>query len=136
MKEISFVMAVLNGGNYLVKTFEAIKNQDYDPSKFEIVVADGGSTDGTLDVCKQYGAKVIHTPLLLGEPGLRLGIKACNSRYLCIMACDVELGAKDWTTQTLSILKETNADVVFCRHESSPDDTNLSKYHNFLIYHS
>jgi glycosyltransferase involved in cell wall biosynthesis len=46
--KVSFITVVFNNRNNLDKTITAIKNQKY--SNTEIIIIDGGSTDGTLDV--------------------------------------------------------------------------------------
>ena len=52
MEKISIVTPVLNQGRYLSEAIESVMAQD-DPC-FEHIVIDGGSTDQTLDVLKQY----------------------------------------------------------------------------------
>lgn len=49
---VSVVTAVFNGEKYLEKAILSIKNQDY--PHIEHIVADGGSTDGTLEILKKY----------------------------------------------------------------------------------
>ena len=50
-------MATLNSGAILEKCLRSIRRQKYDQSKIEIVVADGGSTDGTIEVIKNMEEK-------------------------------------------------------------------------------
>jgi len=49
---VSIITAVFNGESHLQETLETIRNQEY--PNLEIIVIDGGSTDGTLDIIKQY----------------------------------------------------------------------------------
>ncbi len=52
MELVSLILTTFNCKDNLQKTLESIESQDY--SDMEIVIKDGGSTDGTLDVIKRY----------------------------------------------------------------------------------
>ncbi|MDD5746274.1 MAG: glycosyltransferase, partial [Candidatus Omnitrophica bacterium] len=54
---ISIIIPVRNAERTLEKTFEYIMNVQYPRESMEIVIADGGSTDKTLDVIKQWQKK-------------------------------------------------------------------------------
>ena len=49
---ISIVTVVFNGEKYLEETIQSVINQTYD--NVEYIIVDGGSTDRTLDIIKQY----------------------------------------------------------------------------------
>jgi glycosyltransferase involved in cell wall biosynthesis len=59
MKTVSVIIATFNAGEVFEEYLKSIREQDYDQKKIEVVVADGGSTDGTLDLAKKYGCRVI-----------------------------------------------------------------------------
>lgn len=50
--KISVITPSLNHGRFLRETIESVANQSY--RDFEHIVVDGGSTDGTVDILKQY----------------------------------------------------------------------------------
>lgn len=52
MKKVSLILTTYNSDENLKKTLESIEQQDY--SNIEVVIKDGGSTDQTLDIIKQY----------------------------------------------------------------------------------
>lgn len=56
MTKISVVLAVFNEENNLRKCLESVKDLAW-----EIVIVDGGSTDKTLDIAIEFGAKIIQT---------------------------------------------------------------------------
>ncbi len=60
MEKISVVMAVFNEQGNLRNCLESVKDLAW-----EFVIADGGSTDKTLDIIKGFGARVIKTKNLL-----------------------------------------------------------------------
>jgi len=104
MKElplISVIISVLNGAETLDRCLESIVSQDY--PCIEIVVKDGGSTDGSLNIIRKYTDSISHW-----ESGKDRGIyhawnmalEHAHGRWICF------LGADDffWNPQTLSAL--------------------------------
>ena len=52
MKTISLILTTYNSSRLLTRTLESIEQQDY--PQIEVNIKDGGSTDGTLDIIKDY----------------------------------------------------------------------------------
>ncbi len=52
MKLVSLILTTFNCKDHLKKTLESIEGQDY--PDLEIVIKDGGSTDGTVGIIKEY----------------------------------------------------------------------------------
>lgn len=59
--KISVVVPVLNRVGEIPQLLKSIKQQIYQ-GEIEVIVADGGSTDGTIETCKAAGATVILAP--------------------------------------------------------------------------
>lgn len=53
---ISIVMAVLNRANCIGRAIESVISQSY--GNIELIIIDGGSSDGTLDILKQYDSAI------------------------------------------------------------------------------
>lgn len=53
---ISVITVVLNGEQYLEETIRSVVNQSY--NNVEYIIIDGGSTDKTLDIIRQYEDKI------------------------------------------------------------------------------
>lgn len=52
MKSVSLILTTFNCKDNLAKTLASIESQDY--PQIEVVIKDGGSTDGTLDIVRNY----------------------------------------------------------------------------------
>jgi succinoglycan biosynthesis protein ExoA len=65
---ISVIVPVRNEAGFIAGTLRQLLSQDYDPRQFEVLVADGGSTDATRDIVA--GLQRRHANLrLLANPG-------------------------------------------------------------------
>lgn len=53
---ITVITVVFNGAQHLEDTIKSVINQTYD--NVEYIIIDGGSTDGTLDIIKQYEGQI------------------------------------------------------------------------------
>ena len=53
---VSIITVVFNGEAHLEQTFNSVFEQTY--SNIEYIVIDGGSTDNTLNIIKQYENKI------------------------------------------------------------------------------
>lgn len=58
---VSVAIATRNSERTLSLCLESVRSQDY-PSQIEIVLADGGSVDRTLEIAKKFNAKVLNVP--------------------------------------------------------------------------
>jgi len=56
---ISIIIPSYNKVKYIEKTLESIVKQNY--KNFEVIIQDGGSTDGTLEIIKKYARKYPQT---------------------------------------------------------------------------
>lgn len=54
---ISIIIPTFNEENYLPSLLESIKKQDFKDD--EIIIADGGSEDKTLEIAKSYGCRIV-----------------------------------------------------------------------------
>src|SRR5437016_3234163 len=65
---ISVLVPVRNEGRFITATLRQLLEQEYDPERFEVIVADGESTDDTRD--QVQGLQTFHGNLhLVSNPG-------------------------------------------------------------------
>lgn len=53
LPQITVIIPTFNSAEYLLKTLTTVAKQDYKP--YEVIIVDGGSTDGTHDIVKVFG---------------------------------------------------------------------------------
>lgn len=84
---ISVVIPTLNAAGSLASTLESLQAGVDDGLVVEIVVSDGGSTDGTLEAAQRFGCTVV-----IGEPGrggqLARGAAAAHAPWLLFLHAD------------------------------------------------
>jgi glycosyltransferase involved in cell wall biosynthesis len=85
----SIITVVLNGEKFLRETIESVKNQSF--KDYEYIIIDGGSTDKTLDIIKEYSE---HIDFWISEKDLGLydafnkGILMAKGKYIGIINSD------------------------------------------------
>lgn len=82
------IMAAYNSARTIKKALKSIRLQEFDQSKIELLVIDGGSADDTRTIAKKYGAVVLDNPVRLPEPAKTIGLKYAHGKYICIMDSD------------------------------------------------
>jgi rSAM/selenodomain-associated transferase 2 len=96
--EISVIIPALNEANSLGASLEPLR-----ASKAEIIVADGGSDDGTREIARQFGATVIRV-----ETGrcdqMNEAAKLATGRILLFLHADTKL-PEQWEDEALNTLK-------------------------------
>ena len=92
--KLSIIICTHNSGERLRKTLDSILSQDADD--FEVVIIDGASTDGTINIIKEYELKFNGKLRWISEPdsgvynAMNKGVKMARGEYLNIV------GAGDW----------------------------------------
>lgn len=87
MKNLSIIVPALNEENYLPKLLRSIKKQKFRDG--EIIVADAGSKDKTLEIAKKFGCKIVKGGL--PAKGRNEGAKTAKGDLLLFLDADVIL---------------------------------------------
>lgn len=85
---ISFVLPCLNEEAQIEKVILSIHELSHHFQEFEIILADNGSTDRSVEIAKKLGVHVIHVPEKGYGSALRRGIE--NSRFDVICFGDAD----------------------------------------------
>lgn len=96
LPSISIVIPTLNAEKYLRECLDSIDKQDYPKEKIELIIADGGSKDGTLKISKMYKADIYANPLKTSESGKALGIRKAKNTLILLIDSDNILDDRNW----------------------------------------
>lgn len=97
---LSIVIPTLNSERTLGACLDAILAQRFPRADYEIVVADAGSADRTLEIARAKGVDAIaDNPLKTGEAGKTAGIKAARGDVIALVDSDNVLPDADWLSR-------------------------------------
>lgn len=104
---VSVLMPTLNAEKYLDECLGALRAQDYPRELVEIVVADAGSTDRTLEIAERHGVeRVVPNPLKTGEAGKAAALRACSGELVLHVDSDNIVIGTDWLSRMVAPLAD------------------------------
>lgn len=127
---LSVVTPTLNNGKVLTFFLESIRNQDYPQDKVEILILDGGSTDNTLEIARQFGAKIYNNERVLADPGVDLGLNKATGDLMLILAVDNIYYNKNAFAALATVFQDLSIYAAFPKHVSKPTSSIYTKYIN------
>ena len=113
---VSIVLPCRNEQGYIQQCLQSALAQDLTGGGFEIIVADGMSTDGTREYLQQAAEehpqiRVLDNPGRIVSTGLNAAIRAARGQIIVRMDAHT-IYAPDYVRQCLAVMKETGADNV------------------------
>jgi glycosyltransferase involved in cell wall biosynthesis len=97
---ISIITPTYNSAKTLASCLDSIENQDYH-GDIEIIIADGGSTDSTLEIGQKYTDNIYPNPLKTGEAGKAVCVKHAKNEIIALIDSDNILPSKDWLSRMI-----------------------------------
>lgn len=86
--KVSVITVVLNGALFMEQTIKSVIEQSY--SNIEYIVIDGGSTDGTIEIVKNFGDKISRF-VSEKDSGISAafnkGVRLASGDYIIMMNC-------------------------------------------------
>ena len=108
---VSIVMPVLNEAAMLPECLESVVAQDY-PNIEEIIIADGGSTDGTCEIAGRFEkVKVVDNPRRNRPAGLNVAIAHASGEVIVRVDARTRL-ATDYVRRCVEALERSHAAIV------------------------
>jgi glycosyltransferase involved in cell wall biosynthesis len=109
----TFVIPCLNERKTLPKLLEECKRvfDSDDTANWSILVADNGSVDGSLDICKEAGVPVLHVAVRGYGAALHFGIMRANTEWVIYADADGTYSPRD-AVRLLGAAVREDADLV------------------------
>ena len=115
MYKFSIIIPIYNEEKYIKRCLESIFNQTIDKEKYEVIVIDDSSTDGSVEIIKQYKVKLLNSNRL-GSGGARnKGLDIASGKYIILLDGDDYLYKNDVLEKLDKQLD--NQDVVFVKYK-------------------
>ena len=117
---ISVILPVRNERAMLPRLLDDLLRQNYPSDRFEILVVDGGSTDGTADLVrrrfsnKNVRVKVLDNPGIRSSAGRNVGIRAAAGEVIVFIDGHCTIPSSNLLEDTAAILAQTGAGCL-CR---------------------
>jgi glycosyltransferase len=112
--KVSIITVSYNSSDTIRKTFNSVKNQNYDD--IELIVVDGGSNDSTVSIInenKNFIAKFICEPDNGIYDAMNKGIKLASGDIIGILNSDDIYSSENIISEVVSQFKKTKCDVLF-----------------------
>ncbi|MEK7124638.1 MAG: glycosyltransferase [Patescibacteria group bacterium] len=108
---ISIIIPTLNEQEYLPKLLDSIKSQDF--SDYEIIVADAGSVDKTIEIAKNYGCIIVKGGL--PAKARNSGAQIAKGDILLFLDSDSILSSYDFLSNSLDEFRKKNLGIAIFR---------------------
>lgn len=127
-RRCSVVIPTKNGGPLFKHAIEALKKQSTWP-QIELIVIDSGSTDGTVGIARDSGAKVVEIPPGEFNHGSTrdLGITIASCELVVLMVQDAVADGPDLLEAILRPFHDPDVAGVYARQKPQPDADMLTK---------
>ncbi len=106
---VTVIIPAFNEESRLGRCLESIARQDYPPDKLEILVVDDDSTDGTVEIARAFGARVLRNGEHNIERGKSIGAQAATSDMVLLMDADNSLPEPGWLSAAARALLDNPA---------------------------
>src|SRR5436309_441722 len=121
---VSVIVPVRNEARYIERTLDQLVGQEYDREKFEIIVVDGESTDGTPALVERYAASHENVRLLanakrLSSAARNVAISEARGDVVLLVDGHCDLPGKNCLRDLADAFQQTGAD---CLGRPQPQD--------------
>jgi glycosyltransferase involved in cell wall biosynthesis len=123
MNRLSICIVAQNEAHNLVRVLQSVQSV-----ADEIVIVDGGSTDGTLQIAQRFGCKIFHRPFTNHADQKNYAASVASNNWIFLLDADEELSAE----LSESVKKWKQAVPQFDVHEVA----RLTWYLGAWIHHS
>jgi glycosyltransferase involved in cell wall biosynthesis len=127
---ISFIIPTYNSAKTIEKCLDSISKQKC--SK-EIIVVDGGSSDGTTKIAEKFNTRLITDSGGKISTARNIGLRSAKGRYIAFIDSDVSLPGK-WVKNALELIEKDDTLAGVGGPGVSPEKSLVSNSINELLY--
>jgi glycosyltransferase involved in cell wall biosynthesis len=126
---ISLLVPVFNEVDFIGECIAGIQRQDYVAEKLEVILVDGGSTDGTREAIRQHidadaRLRLLDNPQRVQPCGVNIGVREAKGEIIVRFDAHTVYPA-NYIRRCVEVLRETGADVVGGAVRSEPSGPGL-----------
>ncbi len=85
---ITVIIPTYNSQNTLALVLKSVRKQHYPQKRIEILIMDGGSTDGTISIAKSFKCKILRNKKILQVFAKQLGTLKARGKYIVHLDSD------------------------------------------------
>lgn len=133
MATISVVIPSFQHAHFIEETLRSVLEQDFPADRLEVIVQDGGSTDGTVEILQRYSERITWTSGPDGgqSAAINTGLQKSAGDILCYLNSDDLLAAG--TLQAVADYFETNPEVDLLYGKADIIDTSGVKIDTYPV---
>jgi GT2 family glycosyltransferase len=114
---ISVIVPVRNESAFIAGTLRQLLTQDYDPRRFEVLVADGGSTDATCDLVgalqkRHANLRLLANPGGWSSAGRNVAVRASRGDVVVLVDGHCDLDNPDYLADLADAFEQSGAACV------------------------
>jgi succinoglycan biosynthesis protein ExoA len=114
---VSVIVPVRNEAAFITATLNQLLNQDYDPARFEVIVADGASTDATVAIVRELQGRhanlhLVDNPALWSSAGRNAAIEAARGDLIVLVDGHCDLGNRRYLADLVDAFERSGADCI------------------------
>jgi glycosyltransferase involved in cell wall biosynthesis len=130
---VTFAVPVFNEAHRIIRCLESVRNQDYPQGRVKIIIADGGSTDRTLEIASAFDVEIVDNPERLGEFGLQRAMLHVGTDLVVVFAADNELAGADWISRAVGpFVENPELAALWGPIIASRDDPPVNRYYALI----
>jgi len=129
---VSIIIPVKNDAYFLKNCLESINLLDYPKDKVEVIIADGLSIDNSLDIARQYGAKVIINQKKTVSPGRNIAFESAKGELVAFTDADCVVDS-NWLKNAVKYFNDKKVVCVGGPNLTPPEDGSFSKAVGFVF---
>jgi succinoglycan biosynthesis protein ExoA len=114
---ITVVVPVRNEAACIERTLTRLTNQHYDSDRFEIIVADGRSTDKTVPIVRSLQAvhpniRLVYNARRLSSAARNMGVRHGRGKYFVIVDGHCDISDRDYLKKMAAAFERSGADCL------------------------